>query len=101
MTTSLQAVNGSVLVSLFRLLTLSSMQVQLVSHVIITSHTGVPSPIVELTQEVYDNTIDGEPIIEAEPVIHPGGSQDVDYQKVQTIGVASVVQVVQEVQVLR
>ena len=68
------------------------MQVQLVSHVIITSHSGVPSPIVELTQEVYDNTIDGEPIIEAEPVIHPGGSQDVDYQKVQTIGVASVVQ---------
>jgi len=56
------------------------------------SHSGVPSPIVELTQEVYDNTIDGEPIIEAEPVIHPGGSQDVDYQKVQTIGVASVVQ---------
>ena len=46
----------------------------------------------DLAEEVYDNTIDGEPIIEAEPVIHPGGSQDVDYQKVQTIGVASVVQ---------
>lgn len=52
----------------------------------------VPGPIADLTEEVFDNTIDGEPIIEAEPVIHPGGSQDVDYQKVQTIGVASVVQ---------
>ena len=48
--------------------------------------------LTELTEGVYDNTIDGEPIIEAEPVIHPGGSQSVDYQKVQTIGVESVVQ---------
>lgn len=58
--------------------------------VLVQSHTV--SPIVDLTEAVYDNTIDGEPIIKAEPVIHPGGSQDVDYQKVQTIGVASVVQ---------
>lgn len=50
------------------------------------------SPIEDLTEDVYENTIDGEPIIKDEPVIHPGGSQDVDYQKVQTIGVASVVQ---------
>ena len=48
--------------------------------------------LTELTEGVYDNTIDGEPIIEAEPVIHRGGSQSVDYQKVQTIGVESVVQ---------
>jgi len=54
------------------------------------SHTI--NPLVELTEGVYDNTIDGEPIIEAEPVIHPGGSKSVDYQKVQTIGVESVVQ---------
>jgi len=57
-----------------------------------TPDSHVPGPSVDLAEEVYDNTIDGEPIIEAEPVIHPGGSQDVDYQKVQTIGVASVVQ---------
>lgn len=59
------------------------------------SDSPTPDPAVdltELTEGVYDNTIDGEPIIEAEPVIHPGGSQSVDYQKVQTIGVESVVQ---------
>jgi len=59
------------------------------------SESATVHPIVdltELTEGVYDNTIDGEPIIEAEPVIHPGGSQSVDYQKVQTIGVESVVQ---------
>jgi len=59
------------------------------------SDSATPDPAVdltELTEGVYDNTIDGEPIIEAEPVIHPGGSQSVDYQKVQTIGVESVVQ---------
>jgi len=59
------------------------------------SDSPTPDPaadLTELTEGVYDNTIDGEPIIEAEPVIHPGGSQSVDYQKVQTIGVESVVQ---------
>lgn len=59
------------------------------------SDSPTPDPAVdltELTEGVYDNTIDGDPIIEAEPVIHPGGSQSVDYQKVQTIGVESVVQ---------
>ena len=38
-------------------------------------------------------TIDGEPVIEQEPVIHPGGSQDVDYDTVSHVGVHSVVQV--------
>jgi len=51
-------------------------------------------PTVDLTNDVFDNTIeiDGEPIIEQEPVIHPGGSQSVDYNKVSHIGVHTVVQ---------
>jgi len=49
-------------------------------------------PIVDLTDDVFDNTIDGEPIIAEEPVIHPGGSQSVDYNKVSHVGVHSVVQ---------
>jgi len=52
----------------------------------------VDGPIVDLTDEVFDNTIDGEPIIAQEPVIHPGGSQSVDYNKVSHVGVHSVVQ---------
>lgn len=53
-------------------------------------------PTVDLTNDVFDNTIeiDGEPIIEQEPVIHPGGSQSVDYNKVSHIGVHTVVQVI-------
>ena len=54
----------------------------------------VDGPIVDLTDDVFDNTIDGEPIIAEEPVIHPGGSQSVDYNKVSHVGVHSVVQVV-------
>jgi len=52
----------------------------------------VDGPIVDLTDDVFDNTIDGEPIIAEEPVIHPGGSQSVDYNKVSHVGVHSVVQ---------
>merc|ERR1719420_1699410 len=52
----------------------------------------VDGPIVDLTDDVFDNTIDGEPIIPEEPVIHPGGSQSVDYNKVSHVGVHSVVQ---------
>merc|ERR1719282_663325 len=52
----------------------------------------VDGPIVDLTDDVFDNTIDGEPIIAQEPVIHPGGSQSVDYNKVSHVGVHSVVQ---------
>ena len=33
------------------------------------------------------------PVLAHEPVIHPGGSQDVDYNKVSHIGVQTVVQV--------
>jgi len=58
--------------------------------------TTLPSysdgPIVDLTSDISENTIDGEPIIAQEPVIHPGGSQSVDYNKVSHIGVHTVVQ---------
>ena len=47
--------------------------------------------------EVYIDgvaTIDGEPVLSHEPVIHPGGSQAVDYNKVSHVGVHTVVQVI-------
>ena len=50
----------------------------------------------DLTNEVYIDgvaTIDGEPVLSHEPVIHPGGSQAVDYNKVSHVGVHTVVQV--------
>lgn len=53
------------------------------------------APIVDLTNEVYIDgvaTIDGEPVLSHEPVIHPGGSQAVDYNKVSHVGVHTVVQ---------
>ena len=53
-------------------------------------------PIIDLTNEVYIDgvaTIDGEPVLSHEPVIHPGGSQGVDYNKVSHVGVHTVVQV--------
>lgn len=52
-------------------------------------------PIIDLTNEVYIDgvaTIDGEPVLSHEPVIHPGGSQGVDYNKVSHVGVHTVVQ---------
>ena len=55
------------------------------------------APIVDLTNEVYIDgvaTIDGEPVLSHEPVIHPGGSQAVDYNKVSHVGVHTVVQVI-------
>ena len=61
----------------------------------------VDGPIVDLTDDVFDNTIDGEPIIAEEPVIHPGGSQSVDYNKVSHVGVHSVVQVVPFIEVCK
>ena len=51
----------------------------------------------DLTNEVYIDgvaTIDGEPVLSHEPVIHPGGSQAVDYNKVSHVGVHTVVQVI-------
>lgn len=51
--------------------------------------------ITDLTNEVYIDgvaTIDGEPVLSHEPVIHPGGSQGVDYNKVSHVGVHTVVQ---------
>ena len=53
--------------------------------------------ITDLTNEVYIDgvaTIDGEPVLSHEPVIHPGGSQAVDYNKVSHVGVHTVVQVI-------
>ena len=51
-------------------------------------------PILDLTNDIDGvETIDGEPVLAHEPVIHPGGSQDVDYNKVSHIGVQTVVQV--------
>jgi len=52
-------------------------------------HNSLDGPIVDLTNEI--NEI-GEGVISHEPVIHPGGSQDVDYNKVSHIGVQTVVQ---------
>lgn len=53
--------------------------------------------ITDLTNEVYIDgvaTIDGEPVLSHEPVIHPGGSQAVDYNTVSHVGVHTVVQVI-------
>jgi len=47
------------------------------------------------TSEVFDNsldTIDHSTDLSDEPVIHPGGSQDIDIHKVEILGAASVVQ---------
>ena len=60
-------------------------------------------PVIDLTNEVYIDgvaTIDGEPVLSHEPVIHPGGSQGVDYNKVSHVGVHTVVQVTKIVDVL-
>jgi len=50
---------------------------------------------VDHTSEVFDNslnTIDHSTDLSDEPVIHPGGSQDIDIHKVEVLGAASVVQ---------
>merc|ERR1711892_1037463 len=50
---------------------------------------------VDQTSEVFDNslhTIDHSTDLSDEPVIHPGGSQDIDIRKVEILGAASVVQ---------
>jgi len=50
---------------------------------------------VDLTSEVDDNSLNGfdhSHDLSAEPVIHPGGSQDIDIHKVEILGAASVVQ---------
>jgi len=50
---------------------------------------------VDQTSEVFDNslhTIDHSTDLSDEPVIHPGGSQDIDIHKVEILGAASVVQ---------
>jgi len=47
------------------------------------------------TSEVFDNSlhsIDHSTDLSDEPVIHPGGSQDIDIHKVEILGAASVVQ---------
>jgi hypothetical protein len=51
--------------------------------------------VVDQTSEVFDNslhTIDHSTDLSDEPVIHPGGSQDIDIHKVEILGAASVVQ---------
>jgi len=50
---------------------------------------------VDHTSEVFDNSlnvIDHSTDLSDEPVIHPGGSQDIDIHKVEILGAASVVQ---------
>jgi hypothetical protein len=50
---------------------------------------------VDHTSEIFDNslnTIDHSTDLSDEPVIHPGGSQDIDIHKVEILGAASVVQ---------
>jgi len=51
--------------------------------------------VVSQTSEVLDNSlhsIDHSTDLSDEPVIHPGGSQDIDIHKVEILGAASVVQ---------
>ena len=50
---------------------------------------------VDHTSEVFDssvNTLDHSNDLSDEPVIHPGGSEDIDIHKVEVLGAASVVQ---------